>query len=142
MTRAEFAAMLVRSLGITGAAGTDFADVQPGKWYAEAVYAAKQAGIVNGLTESSFGPDKAVTRQEMASMLVRAYAYAAGTQAGAAAADFPDTQHAPEWAKTAIGQAVQLKLLQGQTSGRFAPEQSGTRAESAQMILNLLGLLK
>lgn len=142
VTRAEFAAMLVRSLGITGAAGTDFADVQPGKWYAEAVYAAKQAGIVNGLTESSFGPDKAVTRQEMASMLVRAYAYAAGTQAGAAAADFPDTQHAPEWAKTAIGQAVQLKLLQGQTSGRFAPEQSGTRAESAQMILNLLGLLK
>lgn len=140
VTRAEFTAMLVRALGITGQGGTAFADVQSDKWYAGAVSAAKQAGLVNGLAAGNFGPDQAVTRQEMAAMLVRAYAHAAGTPSSAAAAAFPDTQDAPEWAKRAIGQAVQLKLLQGQASGRFAPEQSGTRAESAQMILNLLNL--
>nr|WP_274528679.1 phosphodiester glycosidase family protein [Paenibacillus piscarius] len=141
VTRAEFTAMLVRALGITEQGGTAFADVQADKWYAGAVSAAKQAGLVNGLAAGNFGPDQAVTRQEMAAMLVRAYAYAAGTPSNAAAtAGFPDTQDAPEWAKTAIGQAVQLKLLQGQASGRFAPEQSGTRAESAQMLLNLLRL--
>lgn len=141
VTRAEFTAMLVRTLGITeAAAGTAFADVQADKWYAQAVSAAKQAGIVNGLTEGRFGPDNAITRQEMAAMLVRAYAYTTGTTSSAAAAAFPDTQDAPQWAKTAIGQAVQLKLLQGQASGRFEPQQSGTRAESAQMILNLIRL--
>lgn len=142
VTRAEFTAMLVRSLGITGPAGTAFADVRPEKWYAEAVSAAKRAGIVNGLTAASFGPDKVITRQEMAAMLVRAYAYAAGTPSTAAAAVFPDTQDAPQWAKTAVGQAVQLELLQGQASGRFEPQQSGTRAESAQMILNLISLME
>lgn len=143
VTRAEFTAMLVRSLGITRQADAAFTDVQPDKWYADAVSAAKQAGIVNGVTSASFGPDAAITRQEMAAMLVRAYAYATGTQAGAAGnSAFTDTQDVPQWAKTAIGQAVQLGLLKGQAAGRFEPEQRGTRAESAQMILNLLVIME
>lgn len=144
VTRAEFTAMLVRSLGLSGHTATGFADVQPDKWYAEAISAAQQAGIVNGLSGSVFGPEAEITRQEMAVMLIRAYGYAAETQVTTAstAAVFADTADAPKWAKTAIEEAVHLGLLQGRAAGRFEPKQNGTRAESAQMIMNLLQYMK
>ncbi|WP_379146590.1 phosphodiester glycosidase family protein [Paenibacillus sp. sgz500992] len=144
VTRAEFTAMLVRSLGLSGHTATGFADVQPDKWYAEAISAAQQAGIVNGLSGSAFGPEAEITRQEMAVMLIRAYRYAAETQVTtvSTAAAFADTADAPQWAKTAIEEAVRLGLLQGRAAGRFEPKQNGTRAESAQMIVNLLQYMK
>ncbi|WHX47488.1 S-layer homology domain-containing protein [Paenibacillus woosongensis] len=48
VTRAEFAAMLTRALGLTAADTLTFTDVIPDAWYAEAIAKASSAGIVHG----------------------------------------------------------------------------------------------
>ena len=74
VTRAEFAAMLVRLLDLKAEGPAPFADVASSKWYAKAVSA--QSGIVNGTSKDRFTPDAPIKRQEMAAMLVRAYVHA------------------------------------------------------------------
>lgn len=144
VTRAEFTAMLVRALGLKGQAVAGFTDVPADKWYAEAVGLAKQAGIVNGQTALLFEPDAKISRQEMAAMLARAYAYANNSVSVASlnVSAFNDIGTAPQWAQEAISEVYRLGLMQGRAVAQFAPKQNGTRAESAQMILNLLSVLE
>ncbi|MEK5398410.1 phosphodiester glycosidase family protein [Paenibacillus sp. FSL K6-2859] len=144
VTRAEFTAMLVRALGLKGQAEAGFTDVSADKWYAEAVGLAKQAGIVNGQTALLFEPDARISRQEMAAMLARAYAYAKNSVSVASlnVSAFNDIDTAPQWAQEAISEVYRLGLMQGRAIAQFAPKQNGTRAESAQMILNLLRVME
>lgn len=144
VTRAEFTAMLVRVLGLKGQTEAVFADVATDKWYAEAVGLARQAGIVTGQNSLQFEPDAKISRQEMAAMLARAYAYAKKTVAvdslnGMA---FKDIAATPKWAQEAISEVLRLGLMQGRGEGQFAPKQNGTRAESARMIINLLNVME
>lgn len=148
VTRAEFTAMLVRALGLEGSqseGGTPvFANVKAGSWYAEALALAGQAGLIQGTGEANFHPDRAITRQEMAAMLVRAYAKAAGSGAIsiAPASLFSDLDGSPVWARSAADQAGGLGLMKGRGQGQFHPSANGTRAESAQMLLNLVERLE
>lgn len=48
-----------------------FEDVKPDAWYAEAVAWAAEQGIVKGVDETHFAPDKPCTRAEVAAMLWR-----------------------------------------------------------------------
>ncbi|MNJ48725.1 Endo-1,4-beta-xylanase A precursor [compost metagenome] len=73
ITRAEFAALIVRVLGLDAEGASPFADVTAGDWFASSVAAAYQAGIVNGRTETAFAPNQTISREEMAAMIVRAY---------------------------------------------------------------------
>ncbi|WP_327196523.1 S-layer homology domain-containing protein [Paenibacillus vortex] len=144
MTRAEFAAMLVRLLDLQAERSAPFADVASGKWYAEAVAAASESGIVNGLGQDRFAPEAPIKRQEMAAMLVRAYAYAMKQQQEnlGASSGFTDIAESPDWVQEAVETAYALGFIQGRTPSRFAPEGLTTRAESAQVIYNLLNKLK
>ena len=53
MTRAEFATIIVKSLGLTPKANGKFADVAEGKWYAAYIGTANTYGIVNGRSDSA-----------------------------------------------------------------------------------------
>lgn len=148
VTRAEFVTMLVRLLGLSGSAvkGTyPFVDVALEQWYSEEVLLAAQAGIVEGAGDSRFAPEAHIQRQEMAAMLMRAHAYATGAlQANgtASASRFKDMADAPDWAKQAVDSAAFLGLLSGRSDSLFVPEGEGTRAESAQILLNLYKYLQ
>lgn len=147
VTRAEFTAMLVRLLGINQASGSDkaasFADVPQHAWYAEAVAAAVQAGLVTGRSAGEFNPSGAVTRQEMAVMLVRAYEYKAGqAPTSATISDFTDANQIDAWAMDGVAAATAAGLLQGRGDGLFAPRAQLTRAESVQVLYNLLHSLE
>ncbi|MCJ8014636.1 phosphodiester glycosidase family protein [Paenibacillus sp. KQZ6P-2] len=143
VTRAEMTAMLVRLLDLKGNGVTPFQDVSADKWYAEAISAAVQAGIVQGVSETSFAPDAVIKRQEAAAMIVRAYK-AAGGQIGsdASKAVFKDVAASPAWVQEAVQSAYASGLMQGQSPERFNPVGAATRAESAQMIYNMLSKLK
>ena len=136
LTRAEFAAMLVRALHLE-ADHTEavFRDVDSSAWYASAVAAASQHGLVNGKGSGMFAPHAAVTRQEMAAMLLRAYE-ANGTAPKAPAPK--DHEQISAWAAEMVEEALAHGLMKGRTDGSFAPKDATTRAESAQAILNLL----
>lgn len=139
VTRAEFAAILVRALGLNATGTADFRDVPATAWYANAIAAASQAGIITGRADGTFGGNDQVTREEMAAMLIRAYIVLTGNeQLSGSSSTFADADQISSWASKAVDQAAGLGLLRGRDSGAFDPKSSLTRAESTQVVLNLL----
>lgn len=81
ITRAEFAAVVVRMLGMEdaaagAAAATNFTDVPATHWAAGYVKIANQKGIIAGYGDGKFGPDDEVTYEQAIKMLVCALGYA------------------------------------------------------------------
>lgn len=85
VTRAEAVAMLIRTLGVAQADGTDsgYADVPASAWYAPVVQTARECGIVS--SDILFHPDDLVTREEFVVMTARAMACAGLLDMGKAA---------------------------------------------------------
>ncbi|MUT64624.1 pullulanase [Paenibacillus sp. NEAU-GSW1] len=141
VTRAELAAMLVRALGLKAEGEASYSDVAKGAWYAPFVAAASKAGIVKGNQDGTFGPNATITREEMATMIVRALEVKNGGKAAGAAApsEFTDRAQVSAWAVAYVDAAAKLGLVKGRANGQFAPQGVMTRAEGAQVIFNLLG---
>ncbi|RIX51436.1 pullulanase [Paenibacillus nanensis] len=145
VTRAQFAAMLVRALRPAGewteAEGL-FTDVPAEAWYAPYAEAAYELGIVKGRGGKTFAPNDEITREEMAVMLLRAYVLTGGEGANGSAAEpgFPDLEAVSDWATHDLSEAAKLGLVKGKADGRFAPQEKLSRAESAQAIYNVLTL--
>ncbi|MDF2670917.1 MAG: hypothetical protein K0R67_3223, partial [Paenibacillus sp.] len=100
---------------------------------------AVEAGIISGVSETEFEPERSITREEMAIMLVRAYNWKVGVQdLSNAHSTYSDSTHISSWAKEAVTKATEWKLLQGKTDRLFFPQDKTTRAESTQAIYNLL----
>lgn len=139
VTRAEFAAMLVRAMGLKEEGKSHFTDVSSDFWYAGAVAAAAKAGIVNGVNTQEFAPDAFIKRQEMAAMIVRACeSMAVPTGAQSDEIHFKDVENSPIWVQEAVQSAYELGLVKGSSSNMFKPSGLTTRAESAQVIYNLV----
>ncbi|GGD87443.1 S-layer homology domain-containing protein [Paenibacillus nasutitermitis] len=145
ITRAEFAALIVRSLGLDATAtSSKFSDVSSSKWYAGVVATAAEAGIVQGDEKGKFNPNANITRKELSAMVVRALAYAGkevkltDAEATAALAAFTDAGSLG-WAKGEVAAAVKSGIVLGQTSTKVVGNASATRAESATMVIRLLG---
>jgi len=143
ITRAEFAALLVRSLGLTAdTASASFTDVKSSDWYAGAVGAAVKAKLVEGFGDNSFKPNATITREQMAVMVSRAIS-AAGKKVDSAAtgdilAKFNDQASISSWAKTAVAQAVEANIITGTTDKTFVPSANASRAQAAVMLKRLL----
>jgi glycerophosphoryl diester phosphodiesterase len=145
VTRAEFAALLVRSFGLTSSEATmaSFKDVKASDWFATSVSLAAQFGLVGGYEDLTFRPDAPISRQEMAVMIDRALHFAgynAGLQPNSSAT-FSDEANIGEWAKDAIRTASTLHIINGRDGNAFAPLSTGTRAESAVMLSRMLQAL-
>ncbi|MCM3627987.1 S-layer homology domain-containing protein [Paenibacillus glycanilyticus] len=139
ISRAEFVSILVRALGLTtDQASKTFADVPAGKWYSEPVRIASSLGIVNGLTETKFGPDELIKRGEIATIIVRAFE--SSVKFEGEAKTFSDV---PEYFATPfIAKASQAGIVRGATATTFKPYANATRAEAVVMIQRALDLQK
>ncbi|MBU5445517.1 family 43 glycosylhydrolase [Paenibacillus sp. MSJ-34] len=143
-TRAEFVSMLVRMLGLQkNSELLPFTDVQADAWYAEAVAAAYETGLIDGVTATQFEPGRTITREEMAILIVRAHEWKQGTTpAEAGPITFGDSRDVSAWAAEAVSKAAQYGLMQGQSADTFAPGGKATRIEAVQAIYNLLQKLR
>ncbi|WP_239633163.1 S-layer homology domain-containing protein [Paenibacillus sp. H1-7] len=140
ITRAEFAAILVRGLGLNEASAAKFTDVLPSDWYAGVVGAAAKAGLVDGFEDGTFKPNANITREQMAVMAARAMTIV-GKKAAADAqglASFSDSASISSWAKEAAAQTVTAGIMNGMTASTFVPGENATRAEAAVMVKRLL----
>lgn len=72
MTRAEFAALVVRAVGAKPASANLFKDVPKDAWYAAYVGAAYENGIIKGVSETLFQPEATITDSEAEVMVARA----------------------------------------------------------------------
>ncbi|WP_162991270.1 S-layer homology domain-containing protein [Biomaibacter acetigenes] len=146
ITRAQFAALLVRSLGIQEYRPQEatFKDVKPGDWSFGAIEAAYKAGIVSGIAAGNFAPDKNITRQEMAVMMVRAMEYknktlnVADSDIGRLLGSFADKSSIAAWADKAVAACIGEGIMQGRTTTAFAPNENATRAENVIVLKRLL----
>ncbi|WP_409344193.1 S-layer homology domain-containing protein [Paenibacillus sp. MBLB4367] len=145
ITRAEFAALVTRSLGLTASAtsATYFTDVKAGEWYTGVVAAAKAAGLIDGYEDGSFKPNASITREELAAMVVRALKFAgqdttvSASEQAALLAKFTDANKIV-WAKNEIAAAVKAGIVDGMTDTTIASNENATRAQSATMLKRLL----
>jgi len=144
ITRAEFAAMIVRALGIEANGTTSkFSDVASDKWFTGAVAAAAEAGIVKGNDKGQFNPNANVTRKEMATMVVRAMAYAGkevtltDAEVTAALAAYTDAG-ALGWAKSEVAVAIKEGIVKGQSATKVVGDANANRAEAATMVVRFL----
>ena len=77
VTRAQFVKMLalLQSADVSAYASGPFTDVPGDAWYARYVNWAAANAIVNGTSETTFDPNAAISRQDMAVMLYRCLLY-------------------------------------------------------------------
>lgn len=138
LTRAMLVQTLYAMEGRPAAASAGFADVASGDWYASAVNWAAANGVVSGVSETGFGPNNALTREQLALILYR-YAQYKGydtTQGGMAIREFADYGSISSWAAEAMGWAVNAGLISGVGGNQIAPTGTATRAQVAQILMN------
>lgn len=123
--------------------GKSFADVSAGVYYAKAVAWASDKGIVAGYSETQFGPEDTITREQLAVILNRYATYKGyNTSKTADLAAFQDADQISEWARVPVQWANVMKLLNGRTSTTLAPKGSATRAEVAKILVTFLDTVK
>lgn len=143
VTRGQFITMLGRMLMPEGYKPGDqtprFEDVKAGSYYEIYVLWAAEKGVVNGISETSFGPDREIRRQDMATMIYRAQKLNLTSMLtySASAVTFADAAQISAYAKDAISSLQQQGLLKGDTKNNVNPLKSLTRAESAAVIARL-----
>ena len=144
MTRAQFAAIVVRGLGLPQKAGSAFSDVKAGDWFAPYVGTACAYGIVNGRSAAVFDPNGTITRQEAAVMVARAARLCGlDTELDDAAvrdvlSQFTDYPTAADWAKEGLAFCYRQGVLED-SALTIRPTAHILRCEIAQMLYNLLG---
>ena len=143
MTRAQFATITVRALGLSAKAVSVFADVAAGAWYAGFVGTAYSYGIVNGRSATSFDPSGTITRQEAATMVARAAKLCGmDTDYSTVAArdvlsQFGDYTKVADWAKAPLAFCYDRGILDDSVLNIW-PTQQIKRCEIAQMLYNML----
>ena len=143
MTRAEFATITVKALGLTPKANNSFTDVKTSDWFAPYVGTANTYGIVNGVGDNKFNPSGTITRQEAATMVARAAKLCGmNTDYTAAAArdilsQFGDYTKTADWARAPLAFCYDQGILDA-SALNIQPTVAIKRCEIAQMLYNML----
>lgn len=138
MNRAMLVQVLYALEGKPAVSGSSFADVASDAWYADAVAWAAQTGIVTGLSDTTFGPDQVLTREQLATILYRYAAYKGYDVTATGDLDsYTDAAQIGAYALEAMEWATGSSLISG-SNGALAPQSSATRAEAATILMRFL----
>ena len=146
ISRAEFSKMIMKAIGIgESAAEKLFDDVDLSDWYAEAVTTAAKNGLICSelIENNKYLPNKAINRQEIASMIVNAYKLLADqTPDSADIEEYEDGNAVSAWANTYIKSAMGLGIINGDDMNRINPISNATRSEAAVMVYRLMKIFE
>lgn len=149
VTRAQFATLIARALDLKSSTvqsrstvQSPFSDVAAGSWYEDTVKKVYAAGLINGVSDREFAPEKKITREEMAAMLMRAKSHVTGMRiedmTSSSTLAFTDEDVISDWARKVVQLAVDAGLMNGRTAEEFAPQGQATRAEAVVVLKRLL----
>lgn len=137
LTRAQLAAILSRVMQ-TGAGDVsaldNFTDADKNAWYAGAMAKAVELNILYGDGDSIY-PDRPVTRQELFTILVRAFSVTGGDES--TLASYNDAGSISSWAKAAISAMIAQGYAAGYEDKTLRPAQQVTREEFAQLLYRM-----
>ena len=138
-TRAMIVSILARLENVTSAEAAGFADVSANDWYATAVNWAATEGIVSGTGEGDFSPNAAITREQLAAMLMNYAAYKGeDVSARADLSAYSDAATISSWANDVMQWAVAEGLISGVTADQLQPQRNATRAQVAAILQRFL----
>ena len=138
ITRGEFVSILGRMAGASASnTATAFGDVPSGAYYAGYVAWAQSKGIVAGVSQGRFEPNRTITREEMAVMLMKFLASQNKSYAATGYANFSDGGSIAGWAKDSVDKMTRQGLLSGMGNGDFAPKANFSRAQAAQVLYTI-----
>lgn len=134
MTRAEVAQMFYNLLVDKNVAITaSFEDVPADAWYAKSVNTLASMGIISGVGENRFEPERSITRAEFTSMAMK---FTKGALDGTNV--FSDV-HSGDWFYEAVVGSIQYGWIEGYEDGTFRPENRITRVEVTSIVNKMLG---
>ncbi len=145
MTRAQFAAITVRALGLQSRENSAFSDITPGKWYSGFIGSANTYGIVNGRGEGIFDPGGTISRMEAAALVARC-AKLCGMDTDVRSADkllaeFSDGGDVPAWVKADLAFCIESGIMDFVDESICCREPI-LRCEIASMVYNMLSLAR
>ncbi|CAH8249565.1 S-layer homology domain-containing protein [Paenibacillus melissococcoides] len=148
ITRAEFTSIFMRTLCLGKVkADNKYSDVNSSAWYYNDVVTATELGLVEGIGQGKFDPNRNITRQEMSAVVSRFLAKAklypipSETDVIPILDNFLDGKNVSDWAKTNVVHAIKAGLVKG-NGNKIQPKKSATRGEVtalfSRMLTNLL----
>ncbi len=147
MTRAEFATIIVRGLGLPLKNAAIFGDVTSNDWFYSYVSTAYSYAIIKGISENEFNPNGMITRAEAAVMVARA-AKLCGMDTELTTfeirnilAVFSDYVKVADWSTNALSFCYSEGILSDEAL-KINPSEAMTRAQIADMLYNMLSKAK
>lgn len=145
ITRAEFAAIIVRALGLDpGTGNNSFSDVASKNWYCEYTKTAASYGLILGYNDSSFRPNDKITREQAMAILTRAMeitnldASVETSEISSLLSAYTDASKISGYAKNSAAICLTAGIVNGTSSTSIDPKDYVTRAEVAAMMQRLL----
>ena len=123
------------SAASTARKATDFKDFDRNAWYADAVSAAVDNGLLYGKSSSIIDPNGAMTRAEMAAIINRSF----GCYKAADISQYKDVSKS-KWYYKDVALAVQMGTYNGRSSSAMAPDAPITRQEAMTVVARALEL--
>lgn len=142
ITRGMVVTMLWRMAGEPYEAAAGFTDVAAGRYYTTAVAWAARNGIVEGMTATTFAPDQAITREQLASILYRYAKWLGFSGYGSDISGYTDAGKVSSYAYDAMSWAVRTGVVTGTSARVLDPQGTASRAAAAQMFMNFYNYIK
>lgn len=140
MNRAMLVTVLYRLEGTPEVEkNAEFTDVAENQYYAKAVSWAAANGIVYGISETEFAPNSNITREQIATMIMRYAKYKdIDVSAQTDLSGYKDSDKISSWAKEAMSWANAVGLIKGRSETTLDPTATATRAEVAQILMRFV----
>jgi len=123
------------SAASTARKATDFKDFDRNAWYADAVSAAVDNGLLYGKSSTIIDPNGDMTRAEMAAIINRSF----GCYKTADISQYKDVAKS-KWYYKDVALAVQMGTYNGRSSSSMAPDSPITRQEAMTVVARALEL--
>ena len=146
VTRNQMIAMIVRMLEIDTSSDYElpFKDVNKGSWDYDVIKGAYKAKIVNGTSDTTFEPNKKITREQMMVMMMNAIKYKNIQnidKQNKAITDYKDHSKVSTWANTSMQEALNMGLITGKTESTIEPQGVATRSQAVTILARAYDLL-
>ena len=139
MTRGMLVTILYRLEGNPATGSHNFTDVTYTDYYAKPVAWASANGVMNGVDATLFAPNEPLTREQLATVLMRYASYRElDTSAQGSLSSFRDQGEISSWAYDALEYAVGASLIGGKDGGMLVPKGMASRAEVATILVRFL----
>ncbi len=142
LTRAQFVQILAMYAGaeldVYKSADSGFDDVKSNHWFNAPVCWAVEQGFVAGLSETRFGPNEKITREQLARLFyLFAQAEGCDVESYADLSCYEDESKVSSWAYEQVQWAVKAGIISGTSDTTLSPRSSATRAQVCRMVMSV-----